>query len=191
MVALQALAQYGYLTFSKTSLNTVEVHFMDSPSKIFQVNDKNRFLLQQASLPTIPGSYSVEVNGTGCVYLQVSKLGTQHHPLGTEQGALRALFICTDHARDIKPFKSVTISRFLSLLDHPEIQHPFAKKSCGIFSVRKDSKCVLHRQLSTKVWPCPLCQVTSFHWPKPLHSQFDKASEKASKYTQLTAALQL
>ncbi|KFO93272.1 Ovostatin, partial [Buceros rhinoceros silvestris] len=70
VVALQALAQYGYLTFSKKPLNTVKVNFMESPSKTFQVNDKNRFLLQQASLPTIPGNYSVEVNGTGCVYLQ-------------------------------------------------------------------------------------------------------------------------
>ncbi|KFQ69904.1 Ovostatin, partial [Phaethon lepturus] len=72
VVALQALAQYGYLTFSKISLNTVKVNFMESPSKTFQVNDKNRFLLQQASLPTIPGNYSVEVNGTGCVYLQTT-----------------------------------------------------------------------------------------------------------------------
>ncbi|NWW63985.1 OVOS protein, partial [Ifrita kowaldi] len=80
VVALQALAQYGYLTFSKKSLNTVEVHFMDSPSKIFQVNDKNRFLLQQASLPTIPGSYSVEVNGTGCVYLQTTLRYNIHLP---------------------------------------------------------------------------------------------------------------
>ncbi|NXY18289.1 OVOS protein, partial [Atrichornis clamosus] len=72
VVALQALAQYGYLTFSKTSLNMVKVQFMESPSKIFQVNDKNRFLLQQASLPTLPGNYSVEVNGTGCVYLQTT-----------------------------------------------------------------------------------------------------------------------
>ncbi|NXC58046.1 OVOS protein, partial [Aleadryas rufinucha] len=80
VVALQALAQYGYLTFSKKNLNTVEVHFMDSPSKIFQVNDKNRFLLQQASLPTIPGSYSVEVNGTGCVYLQTTLRYNIHLP---------------------------------------------------------------------------------------------------------------
>ncbi|NWT16940.1 OVOS protein, partial [Vireo altiloquus] len=80
VVALQALAQYGYLTFSKNSLNTVEVHFLESPSKIFQVNDKNRFLLQQASLPTIPGSYSVEVNGTGCVYLQTTLRYNIHLP---------------------------------------------------------------------------------------------------------------
>ncbi|NXW72503.1 OVOS protein, partial [Hirundo rustica] len=80
VVALQALAQYGYLTFSKESLNTVEVHSMETPSKIFQVNDKNRFLLQQASLPTIPGSYSVEVNGTGCVYLQTTLRYNIHLP---------------------------------------------------------------------------------------------------------------
>lgn len=53
---------------------------MESPRKTFQLNDKNRFLLQQASLPTIPGNYNVEVNGTGCVYLQVSKLETQDRP---------------------------------------------------------------------------------------------------------------
>uniref|UniRef100_A0A8C6JTV4 Uncharacterized protein n=1 Tax=Melopsittacus undulatus TaxID=13146 RepID=A0A8C6JTV4_MELUD len=80
VVALQALAQYGYLTFSKNSLNTVKVNLMESPSKTFQVNDKNRFLLQQASLPAIPGNYSVEVNGTGCVYLQTTLRYNIHLP---------------------------------------------------------------------------------------------------------------
>uniref|UniRef100_A0A8C3U1U4 OVOS protein n=1 Tax=Catharus ustulatus TaxID=91951 RepID=A0A8C3U1U4_CATUS len=80
VVALQALAQYGYLTFSKNSFNTVEVHFMETPSETFQVNDKNRFLLQQASLPTIPGTYSVEVNGTGCVYVQTTLRYNIHLP---------------------------------------------------------------------------------------------------------------
>ncbi|KFP31857.1 Ovostatin, partial [Colius striatus] len=80
VVALQALAQYGYITFSKKSLNTVKVNFMDSPSKAFQVNKKNRFLLQQASLSTVPGNYSVEVNGTGCVYLQTTLRYNVHLP---------------------------------------------------------------------------------------------------------------
>ncbi|NXR25210.1 OVOS protein, partial [Cinclus mexicanus] len=80
VVALQALAQYGYLTFSKKSHNTVEVHLMETPSNIFQVNDKNRFLLQQTSLPTIPGRYSVEVNGTGCVYVQTTLRYNIHLP---------------------------------------------------------------------------------------------------------------
>uniref|UniRef100_A0A8D0FDV1 Ovostatin n=1 Tax=Strix occidentalis caurina TaxID=311401 RepID=A0A8D0FDV1_STROC len=72
-----ALAQYGYLTFSKKSLNTVKVNFMDYPSKTFQVNDKNRFLLQQTSLPTIPGNYSVKVNGTGCNFSHFSYTGNR------------------------------------------------------------------------------------------------------------------
>ncbi|NWH63127.1 OVOS protein, partial [Geococcyx californianus] len=80
VVALQALARYGYLTFSKNGLNTVKVNLMESPSKTFQVNDKNRFLLQQASLPTIPGNYSVELNGTGCVYLQTTLRYNVHLP---------------------------------------------------------------------------------------------------------------
>uniref|UniRef100_A0A8C4UZH8 OVOS protein n=1 Tax=Falco tinnunculus TaxID=100819 RepID=A0A8C4UZH8_FALTI len=75
-----ALAQYGYLTFSKNNLNTVKVNFMDSTSKTFQVNNKNRFLLQQASLPTIPGNYSAKVNGTGCVYLQTTLRYNIHLP---------------------------------------------------------------------------------------------------------------
>ncbi|NWU72201.1 OVOS protein, partial [Pterocles burchelli] len=80
VVALQALSQYGYLTFSKKSLNTVKVNLMESHSQTFQVNDNNRFLLQQASLPTIPGNYSVEVNGTGCVYLQTTLRYNIHLP---------------------------------------------------------------------------------------------------------------
>ncbi|NXK98087.1 OVOS protein, partial [Formicarius rufipectus] len=80
VVALQALSQYAYLTFSKDTRNTVQVHFMESRSKIFQVNDKNRFLLQQTSLPIIPGNYSVEVNGTGCVYLQTTLRYNIHLP---------------------------------------------------------------------------------------------------------------
>ncbi|KFQ85029.1 Ovostatin, partial [Phoenicopterus ruber ruber] len=80
VVALQALAQYGYLTFSKENLNTVKVNFMESPSKTFQVNDKNRFLLQQTSLPTIPGNFTVEVQGSGCVYLQTTLRYNVHLP---------------------------------------------------------------------------------------------------------------
>ncbi|NXR05597.1 OVOS protein, partial [Semnornis frantzii] len=111
VVALQALAHYGYLTFSRKSLNTVKVNFAGSSSKTFQVNDENRFLLQQASLPTIPGDYSVEVNGTGCVYLQVSKLESQHCPSENKQEVLETSFLSIPHAT--KAPKSLTISHLL------------------------------------------------------------------------------
>ncbi|NWY06636.1 OVOS protein, partial [Nothoprocta ornata] len=80
VVALQALAQYGYLTFSKKSDNTVKVNFMQLPSNVFQVNEKNRFIQQQASLTAVPGNYSVEVSGTGCVYLQTTLRYNIHLP---------------------------------------------------------------------------------------------------------------
>ncbi|OXB52279.1 UNVERIFIED_CONTAM: hypothetical protein H355_012164, partial [Colinus virginianus] len=80
VVALQALAQYGYLTFSKESNNTIKVNFMEIPKKAFQMNDKNRFLLQQTSLPVVPGNYSVEVYGTGCVYVQTTLRYNIHLP---------------------------------------------------------------------------------------------------------------
>uniref|UniRef100_A0A8C3L445 OVOS protein n=1 Tax=Chrysolophus pictus TaxID=9089 RepID=A0A8C3L445_CHRPC len=83
VVALQALALYGYLTFSKESSNTIKVNFMEIPNKAFQVNDKNRFLLQQTSLPIVPGNYSVEVDGTGCVYMQTTLRYNIHLPKKT------------------------------------------------------------------------------------------------------------
>ncbi|XP_068022180.1 ovostatin-like [Melanerpes formicivorus] len=99
VVALQALAHYGYLTFSKKPLNTVKVNFMESSSKTFQVNEQNRFLLQQASLPTIPGNYSVEVNGIGCVYLQSTLRYNVHLPktsAGFSLSVQAANVSCTD-----------------------------------------------------------------------------------------------
>ncbi|NWR94820.1 OVOS protein, partial [Furnarius figulus] len=120
VVALQALAQYGYLTFSKENLNTVNVNFMESPSKIFQVNDKNRFLLQQASLPTIPGNYSVEVNGDGCVYLQTTLRYNIHLPrkvAGFSLSVRTANVSCTSNSPpkfDLALFASYTGKREVS-----------------------------------------------------------------------------
>uniref|UniRef100_A0A452GKJ6 Alpha-macroglobulin receptor-binding domain-containing protein n=1 Tax=Gopherus agassizii TaxID=38772 RepID=A0A452GKJ6_9SAUR len=72
VVALQALAQYGYLTFSKDGKNTVEISSKELPKKVFQVDNRNRLLLQQVSLPSLPGNYRMEVKGSGCVYLQTT-----------------------------------------------------------------------------------------------------------------------
>uniref|UniRef100_A0A8B9CCY2 Alpha-macroglobulin receptor-binding domain-containing protein n=1 Tax=Anser brachyrhynchus TaxID=132585 RepID=A0A8B9CCY2_9AVES len=112
VVALQALAKYGYLTFSKESHNTVKVNFMQFPSKAFQVNDKNRFLLQQASLPTVPGNYSMDVNGTGCVYLQTTLRYNVHLPnkfAGFSLSVQPANVSCTNN---FPPKFDLVISRF-------------------------------------------------------------------------------
>lgn len=71
LVALQALSEYGVISFVKNAQNTVKVS-SGQFSKIFQVNRDNSVLLQQAVLPNIPGNYNVEVNGFGNVYVQVN-----------------------------------------------------------------------------------------------------------------------
>ncbi|XP_067406891.1 ovostatin-like [Emydura macquarii macquarii] len=80
VVAIQALAQYGYLTFSKDGQNTVEISSKNLPKKVLQVDNRNRLLLQQVWLPSLPGNYSVEVKGNGCVYLQTTLRYNIHLP---------------------------------------------------------------------------------------------------------------
>lgn len=70
-MALQALTLFQRLTFSKNRQNSVQIFSDQGFNTAFQVNDKNRLLLQQIPLPTTKGKYMVEVNGNGCVYVQV------------------------------------------------------------------------------------------------------------------------
>uniref|UniRef100_UPI003F5D4FAA ovostatin-like precursor n=1 Tax=Pongo abelii TaxID=9601 RepID=UPI003F5D4FAA len=70
VVALQALTLFQRLTFSKNRQNSVQIFSDQGFNTAFQVNDKNRLLLQQILLPTTKGKYMVEVNGNGCVYVQ-------------------------------------------------------------------------------------------------------------------------
>ncbi|NXH23515.1 MUG1 protein, partial [Bucco capensis] len=73
VVALQALALYGALTYgpseagTRVSLSSAE-HFQQD----FQVSPAQRLLLQRVALPLVPGHYRLHVSGEGCVYLQTS-----------------------------------------------------------------------------------------------------------------------
>lgn len=71
-MALHALSRYGAATFPKTQ-KTVQVTIRDSQtfSTKFQVDSSNLLLLQQVSLPELPGEYVITVTGERCVYLQV------------------------------------------------------------------------------------------------------------------------
>ncbi|KAM6162666.1 alpha-2-macroglobulin [Erethizon dorsatum] len=73
VVALYALSKYGAATFTRTEKAAeVTIQSSDTFSTNFQVDHNNRLLLQQVSLPTVPGEYSARVTGKGCVYLQTS-----------------------------------------------------------------------------------------------------------------------
>ncbi|XP_044929360.1 alpha-2-macroglobulin [Mustela putorius furo] len=73
VVALQALSRYGAATFTRTGKPTqVTIQHSGTLVAKFQVDDDNRLLLQQTSLPKVPEEYTMTVTGGGCVYLQTS-----------------------------------------------------------------------------------------------------------------------
>ncbi|XP_057348249.1 alpha-2-macroglobulin-like [Manis pentadactyla] len=73
VVALHALSIYGAATFARTGkAASVTIQSSGKFSKKFQVENTNLLLLQQVSLPDIPGEYTISVSGEGCVYLQTA-----------------------------------------------------------------------------------------------------------------------
>ncbi|NXE16604.1 A2MG protein, partial [Lophotis ruficrista] len=73
VVALQALSLYGAVTYAKSgAASTVTLRSGGDFQQDFQVDPTNRLLLQRVPLPQLPGEYSTEVSGEGCVYLQTS-----------------------------------------------------------------------------------------------------------------------
>ncbi|XP_075468699.1 alpha-2-macroglobulin-like protein 1 [Ascaphus truei] len=71
VVAIQALAKYTRVTFNDKGNMLVTVQTAMSFQKQFHVDKYNRLLLQREALPDVPGSYSLQVTGIGCVYIQV------------------------------------------------------------------------------------------------------------------------
>ncbi|XP_037370272.1 alpha-2-macroglobulin-like [Talpa occidentalis] len=73
VVALQALSKYGTVTFIRTGKDAqVTIESSGTFSTKFQVDNNNRLLLQQISLPTVPEDYRITTTGERCVYLQTS-----------------------------------------------------------------------------------------------------------------------
>ncbi|GAB0177414.1 alpha-2-macroglobulin-like [Grus japonensis] len=73
VVALQALSLYGAVTYAKSgAASKVTLRSGGDFQQDFQVDPTNRLLLQRVPLPQVPGEYSTEVSGDGCVYLQTS-----------------------------------------------------------------------------------------------------------------------
>ncbi|NXM78027.1 OVOS protein, partial [Serilophus lunatus] len=82
VIALQALAAYGEATYNSATQNGVKITSQKPFEKVFNVNNENRLLLQQTPLPEVPGSYSLTVNGSGCVFMQTALRYNIHLPEG-------------------------------------------------------------------------------------------------------------
>ncbi|XP_066470160.1 alpha-2-macroglobulin-like protein 1 [Tiliqua scincoides] len=70
VVALQALAKYAAVTYVRYGDILVTVNSDKGFQQSFHVSETNRLVLQQATLPDIPGKYIVQATGEGCGYVQ-------------------------------------------------------------------------------------------------------------------------
>lgn len=83
-MALQALSLYGAATYAKSgAASKVTLRSGGDFQQDFQVDPTNRLLLQRVPLPRVPGEYSTEVSGEGCVYLQVRVMWAGDIPGGS------------------------------------------------------------------------------------------------------------
>ncbi|XP_075774771.1 alpha-2-macroglobulin-like protein 1 isoform X2 [Pelodiscus sinensis] len=71
VVALQALARYAALTYSASGTVSVTVSSPAGARQQFHVENANRLVLQRAALQEIPGQYTVQASGSGCVFVQL------------------------------------------------------------------------------------------------------------------------
>ncbi|XP_010301999.2 alpha-2-macroglobulin-like protein 1 [Balearica regulorum gibbericeps] len=72
VVSLQALAQYAALIPQEIRDVKVTVKAKEASPLEFHVHRNNKLVLHQASLPAVPGNYTVQVTGSGCVYVQTT-----------------------------------------------------------------------------------------------------------------------
>ncbi|XP_065278856.1 alpha-2-macroglobulin-like protein 1 [Emys orbicularis] len=72
VVALQALAKYAALTYSTSGAVSVTVSSQAGARQQFHVENANRLVLQRAALQEIPGQYTVQASGKGCVFVQLT-----------------------------------------------------------------------------------------------------------------------
>ncbi|NXE82171.1 A2ML1 protein, partial [Cochlearius cochlearius] len=72
VVALQALAKYAALTYSKSSDFTVTVTSLTGTEQNFTLHSSNRLVLQRAALHELPGTYRVRAHRQGCALVQVT-----------------------------------------------------------------------------------------------------------------------
>ncbi|XP_010075258.1 PREDICTED: alpha-2-macroglobulin-like protein 1, partial [Pterocles gutturalis] len=72
VVSLQALAQYATLIPQEMRDVKVTVKGREASPLEFHVHRNNKLVLHQASLPAVPGIYTVQATGSGCVYVQTT-----------------------------------------------------------------------------------------------------------------------
>ncbi|XP_063818466.1 ovostatin-like isoform X2 [Pseudophryne corroboree] len=69
---LKALSDFAPLVYQKITNNAVLVQYGDEVIRQFNLDANNRLLIQTQPLSSIPGNYSINISGRGCVLLQTT-----------------------------------------------------------------------------------------------------------------------
>uniref|UniRef100_A0A8C9JRS9 Alpha-2-macroglobulin like 1 n=1 Tax=Panthera tigris altaica TaxID=74533 RepID=A0A8C9JRS9_PANTA len=70
VVALQALAKYATTAYVPSEEVNLAVKSSENFQRAFNIQAANRLVFQRETLPNIPGAYTLEASGQGCVYVQ-------------------------------------------------------------------------------------------------------------------------
>nr|KAF6451459.1 alpha-2-macroglobulin like 1 [Molossus molossus] len=70
VVALQALAKYATTAYAPSEEVRLAIKSPENFQHTFNVQAANRLVFQQETLPSVPGVYTLEATGQGCVYVQ-------------------------------------------------------------------------------------------------------------------------
>uniref|UniRef100_A0A2K5LJR6 Alpha-2-macroglobulin like 1 n=1 Tax=Cercocebus atys TaxID=9531 RepID=A0A2K5LJR6_CERAT len=70
VVALQALAKYATTAYTPSEEINLVVKSTENFQHTFNIQSANRLVFQQKTLPNVPGMYTLEASGQGCVYVQ-------------------------------------------------------------------------------------------------------------------------
>lgn len=125
VVALQALAKYAAIAYVPSEEVSVAVKSTENFQRAFNIESANRLVLQQEALPSIPGVYTVEASGQGCVYVQASRgpgeRRTSENSVGIFSPQIRIL---NPHSLPLLCPSSPFPSFGISLPSPPHIPHP-------------------------------------------------------------------
>ncbi|XP_037588666.1 alpha-2-macroglobulin-like protein 1 [Cebus imitator] len=73
VVALQALAKYATTAYMPSEDVSLAVKSTENFQRTFNIHSANRLVFQQETLPNVPGMYTLEASGQGCVYAQIAQ----------------------------------------------------------------------------------------------------------------------
>ncbi|KAK2505055.1 hypothetical protein MC885_020269 [Smutsia gigantea] len=97
VVALQALAKYATTAYVPSEEVKVTIKSTENFQHTFNIQAANRLVSQQEILPNIPGVYTMEASGRGCVYVQTFSLSVVVSTVSCEQPRSLILTIHTSY----------------------------------------------------------------------------------------------